>query len=254
MHRHGLAPFFVALALHAGLALGTTQAHAQACSIAGATIVEPDAKTGEVSTQEIRQILQDGSAVVIDTRTPSEFAAGHIPGSRNLEVGGAAQVDAVARLTAGDKSKALVLYCNGPYCQASRRLGEQLVKAGFTNVRRYQLGMPVWRALGGPTEITLMGLGRVYGRDQTAVFVDARSPEEFAKGSLTGARNLPADLFVAGSIKQPPFPEDDFNTRIVLFGRDANQARALAQALATRPWHNVSYVAATFEEVQAAGR
>jgi len=35
-------------------------------------------------------------------------------------------------------------------------------------------------------------------------------------------------------------------------GRDAQQARDLAQALSMRPWHNVSYVAATFEDVRAA--
>jgi hypothetical protein len=36
--------------------------------------------------------------------------------------------------------------------RSSQTTAEQLVAAGFTNVRRYQLGIPVWRALGGPTE------------------------------------------------------------------------------------------------------
>lgn len=47
-------------------------------------------------------------------------------------------------------------------------------------------------------------------------------------------------------------PLDDFNTRIVLFGRDAQQARELAEALSKRPWHNVSYFAGTFESLNAA--
>lgn len=244
----------ISLAVVMAIGLATTTTRAESLDVARATFVEEGAKTEQVSTQEVRRILIDGGAVLLDTRTQAEYAAGHIPGARHLKSGATGHVAEVTQLTGGDKTIALVLYCNGPYCQASRRLSEQLVSAGFTNVRRYQLGMPIWRALGGPTEITLDGMARVHGRDQTAVFIDARSPEEFASGSLPGARSLPVDLYVGGKIKQPPFPEDDFNTRIVLFGRDAKQARALAQALSTRPWHNVSYVGSTFEEIRAAIR
>ena len=154
------------------------------------------------------------------------------------------------QLVGGDKSKALVLYCNTPYCQASRRMSVQLLDAGFTNVRRYQLGMPIWRALGGPTEVELEGVVRIFKYDQTAVFLDARSAAEFAKGSLPGAYNLP--LEAAADVKGSPMPLDDFNTRIVLFGRDATQARALADALSKRPWHNVAYFPGSFEKISAA--
>jgi hypothetical protein len=51
-----------------------------------------------------------------------------------------------------------------------------------------------------------------------------------------------------------PLPRDDFNTRIVLFGRDAAQARALAEAFSTRPWHNVMYFPGTFDDLAAAVR
>lgn len=47
-------------------------------------------------------------------------------------------------------------------------------------------------------------------------------------------------------------PLDDFDTRIVLFGRDARQAKALADVLSKRPWHNVAYYPGTFEELLAA--
>jgi hypothetical protein len=42
--------------------------------------------------------------------------------------------------------------------EEDERLAEELLGAGFTSVRRYQLGMPVWRALGGLTEIRLEGV------------------------------------------------------------------------------------------------
>jgi rhodanese-related sulfurtransferase len=224
----------------------------QAGNLYQATLGETNQNTQEVSTAQVRRILADGSAIVLDTRQRSEFVAGHIPGARNLDAPPAAMVAAVERLVSGDKSKALVLYCNGPFCQASRRLSEQLVAAGFTNVRRYQLGMPSWRALGGPTEIELEGITRIFNVDRTAVFFDARSPEDFAKGSLPGAHNVPADQLASGVLDKAPLPSDDFNTRIVLFGRDVTQARALADAMSRKPWHNVTYFRGTFESLRAA--
>jgi rhodanese-related sulfurtransferase len=241
------------LALVATLALSATgMANAQGGSIYQATLAEPNQKTREVSTEQVRRILADGSAIVIDARKHSEYAGGHIPGARNVDALSSDPVAAVEHLVSGDKKKALVLYCNGPFCQASKQLGNQLVAAGFTHVRRYQLGMPIWRALGGPTEIELEGIVRIYKVDQTAVFFDARSAGEFVKGSLPGAHNVPADQLASGGLQKAPLPRDDFNTRIILFGRDAAQARALADALSKRPWHNVTYYPGTFETLMAA--
>jgi rhodanese-related sulfurtransferase len=225
---------------------------AEAPSIYQAILVEKGAQTPEISTEQMRRILADGGAVVLDTRSLAEFEAGHIPGARVLDVPSSDRVSAVDRLLAGDKSKALVLYCNGPFCQASRRFGEQLVAAGFSNVQRYQLGIPIWRALGGPTAIELGGIKRVFQIDRTAVFIDARLADDFAKGSLPGARSIPVDELASGKLKKIDLPEDDFNRHIILFGRDAPQALQLAQVLSTRPWHNVAYFPGTFMDLSAA--
>jgi rhodanese-related sulfurtransferase len=237
-------------------------ASAQGDNIYQATLAEPNQKTQEVSTEQVRRILADGSAIVVDTRKRSEYVAGHIPGARNVDVPpsmSVAEVERsvaeVERLVSGDKSKALVLYCNGPFCQATRRLSEELVAAGFTNVRRYQLGIPIWRALGGPTEIELEGILRIYNVDQTAVFFDARSAEEFLAGSLSGARNIPLGAVQSGGLQKAAaglLPPDDFNTRIVLFGRDSAQARALADAFSKSPRHNVTYFPGTFGTLRTA--
>ena len=244
------------LALAAMVTLTATNvASAQSGSIYQATLAEPNQKTQEVSTEELRRILADGSAIVLDARTRAEYVAGHIPGVQNVDAPPPAVVAAVERLVSGDKSKALVLYCNGPFCQASRRLSEQLVAAEFTNVRRYQLGIPIWRALGGPTEVELEGILRIFNVDRTAVFFDARSAEEFSKGSLPGARNVPADKLASDGLLKAAaglLPTEDFNTRIVLFGRDSAQARILAAAFSKSPWHNVTYFPGTFETLRIA--
>jgi rhodanese-related sulfurtransferase len=241
------------------LLLNTAAADAQGVSIYQATLLEAGAKTGEVSTEQLRRILADASAFVLDARPHAQFDAGHIPGAHILDAAPDQQIAAVERLINGNKAAAIVLYCNGPYCQASRRLGEKLAAAGFTNVRRYQLGIPVWRALGGPTVIELNGIVRIFKADQTAVFIDARPADEFARGSLPGARNLTTETLdgtlkqmMSGNLSHPPLPLDDFNRRIVLFGRDAAQVLGLAKAMSKRAWHNVAYFPGSYDDLAVA--
>jgi rhodanese-related sulfurtransferase len=247
------------LALIAAAAATATVASAQSGTIYQGNLGETDQKTPDVSTAEFRRVLADGSAIVLDSRKSSEYVASHIPGARNVApptgAPPAEYVAAVERLVGGDKTKALMLYCNGLYCQQSRRLGEQLVAAGFTNVRRFQLGIPMWRALGGVTEIELEGVRRVYGIDRTAVFFDARSSQEFKTGSLPGAANIPvADMKPEGLQPESAslLPQDDYNTRIIVFGRDAAQARTLAEAIARNARHNVTYFPGSFEKLREA--
>lgn len=73
------------------------------------------------------------------------------------------------------KDAPIVLYCNGPFCGKSKRLSEELLDAGFTNVRRYQLGIPTWRALVSLTQIELDGARYVFAGDKTAVWVDCKT-------------------------------------------------------------------------------
>ena len=248
------------------LAVTANPAHAQAPRIDQATLDEPNQKTREVSTEELRRILAGRSAVVLDARPYQEFAISHVPGARNVAPKPGvpismyvSDVREVERLVGGDKGKALVLYCNGPFCGKSKRLSEELLAAGFTSVRRYQLGIPVWRALVGVTEIEPDGVRHVRRHDQTAVFLDARNTEEFAAGSLSGARNIPQTAVEpgkdVGEVRKAKddgrLPMEDHNTRIIVFGRDAAQARGLAEAIAREAFHNVAYFPGSFDALRA---
>ena len=134
-------------------------------SIRDAVLGDTGQATPEVSTAELIRILAQKSATVLDARPYAEYAIGHIPGAVNVApkpgVAPSAYVSDVAeigRLVHQDHSAPLVLYCNGPQCGKSKRLAKELVAAGYTNVRRYQLGLPVWRALGGVCRIEAAGL------------------------------------------------------------------------------------------------
>jgi rhodanese-related sulfurtransferase len=234
------------------LAALSAPVHAETADIFHATLGETS-PTVDISTAEMRQVLEDGSALIIDTRTVAEFESGHIPGAKLVERTSKTAVATVAKITADNKAAKLVLYCNGPYCQASRNLAHDLVAAGYTNVTRYQLGVPVWRALGGgPLAVEQNWVVQTFKADRTAIFVDTRSAAEFAKSTLPNALNIPADELAAGKLKRLPLPDDDFNRRIVLFGNDGTQARKVAEALSKRPWHNVAYFSGRLADLHAA--
>jgi rhodanese-related sulfurtransferase len=230
-----------------------------------AVLPEANAKTPEVSTEEMRGILATKGAAVFDARPHMEFAVSHLPGAVNLAakpgVSKALYVSDVAevgRVMHNDKAAPLVVYCNGPFCGKAKRLAEELVEAGYINVWRYQLGIPVWRALGGLCVIEAEGARHVLAGDHTAVFIDARQPAQYAAGSLPGARSIPAaelkpgkDQGVVKAAKDDGrLPMDDHNTRIVVFGADGAQAKAVAEALAKEAFHNLAYYDGSWDNLR----
>ena len=226
---------------------------------------QPDEGSAEVSTEELTAILAAGSATLLDARPALEYAISHIPGAVNvapkagvsmsLYVSDVAEID---RLLQRNRQARLILYCNGPHCGKSKRLTEELRSAGYLNVRRYQLGIPFWRAAGGVCQIELEGIGHILANDRTAVTIDAREAADFAAGSIPGARNIPRSLVLeakdTGEVKRAKddlrLPMLDHNTRIIVLGADAASARFVAEALAREAFHNVSYFAGTVDGVR----
>jgi len=241
------------------LALGAvvTCANAESpATVYETTLMESGQKALEVSTSDLRKILAEKSATVFDARPLMEYSMSHIPGAVNVsEKPGVpisqyvSDVAEVGRVVKNNKSAPIVLYCNGPFCGKSKRLSEELIAAGYTNVRRYQLGIPTWRALVGVTEIELAGMIYVLEKDKTAVFLDARGPDEFKAGTVPGAKSLPlADVKKAKDDGR--LPMEDHNTRIIVFGNDGPQARAATEAIAKEAFHNVSYFGGRFDDLR----
>jgi rhodanese-related sulfurtransferase len=237
---------------------------ASAQSVFEATVPEAAPNTTDISTDELRRVLSDGSATVFDARPMREFAISHIPGALNvaprpgmpphLYVSDVAEID---RLLNGDRGRPLVLYCNGPTCGKSRRLAAELLEAGYTNVRRYQLGAPGWRLLGGAMQTLPEALPYI-ATDRTAVWIDARDPQAFSAGTIRGARNIPRSGLGAGREQgvmleaklDGRLPMEDHNTRIIVFGANAAEARAVADAIAGEAFQNVSFVSEPFSDIR----
>lgn len=238
-----------------GISPGLLGAQTVAPTVYTTTLNEPNQRTAEVSTEELRDILATQNAYVFDARPPEEFAVSHIPGALNVaQKPGTplseyvSDVAEVGRLVP-DTAAPIVLYCNGPFCGKSKRLSEDLLAAGYTNVRRYQLGAPVWRALGGVMQIEPEAIAYVRS-DPTAVWIDARSADEFGTGTLEGARNLQVSD-VQKAKDDGRLPSLDHNTRIVVFGDNGLQARELADEIAKNAFHNVTFFAGATGDLMA---
>jgi rhodanese-related sulfurtransferase len=227
-----------------------------ASNIYTATLGESGAKIPEISTEELRRILAEKSAIVFDVRPAMEFATSHIPGAVNVaQKPGTSKalyvsdVVEISRLLGEDKAKPVVLYCNGPFCGKSKRVSEDLLAAEFTNVRRYQLGIPVWRALGGVTQIEPEGARYVMQNDHTTVWLDTRTAQDMGKAPLPDAKRIGVE--VAKGRKDNPamqqakndgtLPIEDHNTRIIVFGEDSQTVRSVAEAIAKEAFHNVAF-------------
>ena len=82
--------------------------------------------------------------------------------------------------------------------------------------------------------------------------VDARSKEEFAKGTVPGAVNVRAgEVKVANEDGRLPYT--DKGTRIVVFADAPEAARKVAEQIAHTAFWNSSYFGGTFADLKSAG-
>jgi rhodanese-related sulfurtransferase len=96
-----------------------------------------------LSTLQATQLINSRNAVVIDVRTPEEFATGSLPGARNIPVD---KFDQKMRDIKKDKPLIVV-------CASSSRAGRaaaQLRASGFGEVYVLAGGLAAWREAGLP--------------------------------------------------------------------------------------------------------
>lgn len=213
-------------------------------SVYQTTLEERNQITPEITTEELLAILAVKGAPVFDVRTAKEYAIAHIPGAINVfEL----EAQRISRLYP-DRAMPMILYCNGPWCGKSKRTSEQLVALGYTHVRRYQLGMSVWRALSQTVQTDLQGFDYIYRGDSTAVFVDARTPAEYAMGTVPGAVNIQKGEASAAN-DDGRLPLTDKGTRIVVFGNTGEQSKGVAAEIAEKAYWNSSYFGGTLDDL-----
>jgi len=107
-----------------------------ACSSASAA-------TEDVNVEEFASVIEGPGIVILDVRTPEEFAQGHIAGSININV---ESPDFTSKVEQLDKSQTYAVYC-----RSGRRSGvatQQMESLGFTSLYNMNGGVIDWAGAG----------------------------------------------------------------------------------------------------------
>lgn len=93
------------------------------------------------------EMLQDPDLVVLDVRSPEEFAAGHLAGALNIDVNSA---DFDQRVMQLPKDAAILVYCRSG--NRSSTASERMAELGFTDLRNVEGGFADLARAGAPVQ------------------------------------------------------------------------------------------------------
>jgi phage shock protein E len=104
-------------------------------------------KFKNVGADEFDKLRRQTNTVVLDVRTPKEFAAGHISGATNIDWNAS---DFAKKAAALDKSKTYLVHCAAG--GRSAKASDKMTALQFTNVYNLEGGMKAWEKAGKPVE------------------------------------------------------------------------------------------------------
>ena len=98
-----------------------------------------------VNPTQATQLINRQDAVIVDVREANEYAAGHLPESRNIPLG---RIEERAGELDKFKDSPLLVVCQS----GARSAGacQQLAKLGFSRVHNLEGGIDAWRVAGLP--------------------------------------------------------------------------------------------------------
>ena len=101
-----------------------------------------------VSPDEAEKLLKDNpKIIVLDVRTPEEFAAGHIAGAKNVDFKAA---DFAAKVAALDKGRAYLVHCAAG--GRSAKTLDLMKGKNFAAIYHLSEGFKAWEKAGKPVE------------------------------------------------------------------------------------------------------
>lgn len=179
---------------------------------------------------------KEANYMLLDVRGISNFEESHLPGAVAVPN---YRFDKYKDRLPSDKNTLLVTYCNGYGCGMSPSMYRELTEGlGYTNVKMFSGGIPLWAATGQPllTEPEFLKFLQDNAKPDSYVLVDLRNPEQAAKEHITGAVNLPGDDMKAAFEALP----NDKKARIILYADNMAVADMARRALVVNNFTEVS--------------
>ncbi len=105
-----------------------------------------------ITPQEAFNLIQENQHnpdfIIIDVRTPEEFAEGHIENAINIDFLSVTFTDEISKL---DKNKTYLIYYTCQCGNVSRKVLKVMVELNFREVYNIRDGLDGWKAEGLPT-------------------------------------------------------------------------------------------------------
>ncbi len=137
----------MALALGAALVLPAGLAGcsgSSSVSVSQGPTAEAAPKLGaSLAASDFAAALKRQGTVLLDVRTPAEFAQGHLPGAVNIDVAG----DFSGAIATLDRSRPYAVYCHSG--NRSAAAVQAMSASGFTDVYDLTGGILAWQKAGG---------------------------------------------------------------------------------------------------------
>jgi rhodanese-related sulfurtransferase len=130
-----------------GLVLGEAVLAGGGTAACGATATA--LRSGSLSVGDAAMLRGQPGVAFADTRTPDDYARGHVSGAWHVPCYGSVAL-AAASLTRMGNTRTVVLY--GQDDAEAQLAAQELVRRGFGDVRVMQGGWPAWQASGLPAE------------------------------------------------------------------------------------------------------
>ncbi|WP_070119286.1 rhodanese-like domain-containing protein [Bacillus marinisedimentorum] len=145
--------------------------------------------------------------IILDARPYSAYFEAHIPNAAFVD---ADQYGAkFAGVQPSDKSTEIIVYCGGFMCGKSHSVASSLVTDGYTNVKVFAGGIPLWKANGLPTFGTAGKIGDFNVaegkvdrgltpaqfderlKEENVTVLDVRTDTERSNGAIKGSIHIP---------------------------------------------------------------
>lgn len=118
------------------------------------SVTDRDVDKHLVSVGEVRRLLdlsqrknRDDIILLVDPRPEGEYAKGHLPGARNIQLSAIKTKGAIDKSI--DRYKNIIVYGYDPSSAAARGMTKRLMSNGYDNVAMYSGGVYQWTATGG---------------------------------------------------------------------------------------------------------
>ncbi len=114
---------------------------ASSTSIAKATQCTNYDKFSDINMIEMKTIVAEKSATIIDVNSDESFKESRIPGAIHY----ASNKENFAKVLPKDKDALVVAYCGGKMCTAWQRAAQAACEMGYTNIRHFSEGITGWK-------------------------------------------------------------------------------------------------------------